>query len=182
MAASVKWIIAALSVSLMVNVFAAGHFFGQGVRPPKDNAASLSARGLPRGAFRAMPEDAQAAFRTALKEARKETFRNRRQVRALRQDIPAIIARPGPLDTAALSKNFESLRLLNAGLQSRFETALLSALEVMSESERQAFAEQLKKSGKRRPMGGQPGGRDGGPPPPDMPQRDRIAPGVPAPH
>jgi uncharacterized membrane protein len=176
MAAYVKWIIAALSLSLMVNVFAAGHFFGQGVGAPKGKDGPQITRGLPRGAYRAMPAEAQEAFRAALKDARKQTFRNRRQVRALRMEIPEIIGRPGPLDGAALGQNFEELRLLNAGLQSRFETALLSALEVMSESERQAFAEQLKKGGKRRPRGGGPGGPggpegrpEGSPPPGDEP-------------
>lgn len=172
MAAYVKWIIAALSLSLMVNVFAAGHFFGQGGRSPKGKDGPQSTRGLPRGAYRAMPADAQEAFRAALKDARRETFRKRRQVRALRMEIPEIIGRPGPLDAAALAQNFEELRALNAGLQSRFETALLSALEVMNDSERQAFAAQLKKGGKRRPRGDRPGGAEGGPPPPDAPPGD----------
>lgn len=179
MAQYTKWIIAALSVSLMLNVFAAGHFFGQGMGPPKGRDRAEYSRGLPREAFRAMPKPAQTAFKQALKDARKQTVQSRRQVRALRAQLPEIIADDGALDTAALSENFAQLRALNAGLQTRFETALIKALEAMSTAERKAFAVQLRSrarggfgrgQGAGGPRNAGPGGPPpGGPPPPDMP-------------
>lgn len=148
-----KWIIAALSLSLMVNVFAAGHLLGGGMRAKSGAGKPEFSRGFPRGAYKTMPEAAREAFRQSLKDTRESVRKSKREARMLRETLPDIIGRSGPLDEAALKERFAKLRAVDSGLQSGFERALLSALAAMSEEERATFAAQLREDSKRKRKG-----------------------------
>lgn len=171
-----KWIIAALSLSLMVNVFAAGHLLGGGLKSRPGQEKIDFGRGLPRGVIQAMPPAAKEAFRKSIQASRKEVRIRRREVRELRASLPGIVGRSGPLDVAALEQRFEKLRALSGGMQGGFEAALISALSVMTQEERATFAAELEKASKRGPRKGGPGGGPGGGPERGMPGEGRGGP------
>lgn len=147
-----KWIIAALSLSLMVNVFAAGHFFTREFKPKHGGERIELSRSLPRGALSVMPEGAREAFKATLLASREDIRAIRKETRDARRNVGKAMATDGSLDEAAIAENFAKLRTLTAQQQAGFETALISALRVMTAEERQAFALEL---GKRGPQKGQ---------------------------
>jgi len=146
-----KWIILALSLSLMANAFAAGHYVARGPGPDRQDTEKTISAALPRGTFRALPDTARRAFRDTILAERRQNLTLRRDIRETRARLAKLATQAGPLDQDAMRETFEQLRRLQATKQESFENALLAALNAMSEEERKRFAERALTAPEKRP-------------------------------
>ncbi|MEM9287735.1 MAG: periplasmic heavy metal sensor [Pseudomonadota bacterium] len=150
MTPALKWVIALLSLSLMVNVFAIGHVVGsrgEDASPSADvSEASVNkfvSRFLPLDVRRGMPGPARQAFRRTMLENRAAIRASLQDFRRARRVLPELLLED-TVDEADLKAAYAVSRDATAALQSHFEAALSAALLAMSPDERKALAGRLR--------------------------------------
>lgn len=154
-----KWLAAALTASLAINVFLGGLFVGRWMGP----SPVLADRGPPRGErpVQAMIDrmanalDAQdrAAFETVMDKHRPRLAATGAEFRDARRRTVELMSAE-PLDAAALDMAMRQLRERNIEFQATIHTALLDAVAVLPPAARQKIAHAGRpRSERERPPG-----------------------------
>lgn len=152
MTGKLKWILLALSVSLMVNVFAAGHFLGERRPPPpgpgQNPGEGWAGRLLPQDLRGQIPKEARQAFRKEMMSRRGDVRDARAALKDARQRVMEELRRD-TLDQVAVETALADVRRATDSLQGSFEQSLVAALATMTPEQRMAVAKRMVKRGKR---------------------------------
>lgn len=113
-----------------------------------------------------LPAEKAEAFRETLKASREQNKDKREQMKKLHEELKAIVTAP-TFDKGAFLAKHKEINAVRAELSTARESAMAEALSGLTQAERTAVAENMKKRFKRKPHGDTEGGSEGGPEPKD---------------
>ncbi len=153
MTKGMKWLIAALALSLAVNIFVVGvtigkkvsdHPGGGGIRGPRGGGPSFNLRNM----VRVLPPEAQEQVKDMMREERRKLRGNYEARRAANREIIEIITAED-VDVEALSRAIDKVTDNTTALAAPIHRVMLEIVPTLSVEERREFAEKLQERRKR---------------------------------
>jgi len=176
MSKQIKWTVAALALSVAVNIFMVGLALGKNIVGGKPNARSPHTEGLnARSLGRYLSDEERADMRNLLDSERRQISRNMRRLRQSEEDIRAVF-RAETMDTEKLRSLIDEHEMLVTDSRAKVQRKLFNFMATLAPETRRALADDLFKQPQRRERGGgglRPPPHEGGEGPRRRPPPDR---------
>jgi len=140
---AVKWMAAALVVSVALNVFVLGFFAGRGLDRDTAGGRDHVAAGpepdfVLRTLARQLPEETRADLRASFRERREQLRPTFRELRAVRGRLAELLTAED-YDEAAVRETMAEMRRVEARLKQPVHETIADALAGLSAEQRRAF-------------------------------------------